>query len=217
MRNVRHKGDKTVPLDSKCVRMFGSVNFNEDYDIKRDHNNFDKLLCSRFEDAMTDNYNIIEYYFILHTETDKLHIHYAIVLKTYDMELSTMLNYLADKLNVNPLAINITRMDSLCGTLKYFLHKDKESISLGKKQYEPSDLISNMSDFIVNNYLNSIKDDDLEIEPLIYLCLGCESESEVYLHIKSLKFCNKHRGLIHQVFEDRLQLKRYLKDKILPF
>ena len=157
MRNVKHAKDKVIPLTTKCIRMFGSVNFNDEYLDKLKFINSEKylqLLRARFQETITSNNKIMEYYFILHTETDTIHIHFAIILKV-QVQLSTMLNYLADSLGVNSLAVNITRMDSLCGSLRYFLHKDKESIELNKKMYEESDIIHNQSEFILKNYLNS--------------------------------------------------------------
>ena len=108
---VKRKGkDKNVPLSTKCVRMFGT------FDIYSDHMYHDnlKLLKASVETIFTTNKWIMEYYFIPHTETDILHVHFALVLKTQVM-LSTMLNWIADGLNIPPTAVSITRMDSLCG------------------------------------------------------------------------------------------------------
>lgn len=222
MRNVKHSKDKVVPLSTACKRMFGSVNFNDQYvqalkETCADKNyDYVALLKARFQDMLTDNKVIMDYYFIPHTETDTLHIHFAIVLKN-QVQLSTMLNYIADTLGVNGLAVNITRMDSLCGSLRYFLHKDKESMLLGKKVYNDSDIIHNQNDFIFKNYLNSNNDDDISIPHLVFLALGCSCESEIYLHLESTKFCNKYKYLIHTIWNDRLQLKDYLESYNLPF
>ena len=220
MRNVRHKGkDKIIPLDTKCIRMFGSVNFNEQYvdGLKlQDNEKYQLLLKARFQEKLTNNKYVMEYYFIIHYETDTLHIHFALILKA-QVQLSTMLNYLADSLGVNSLAVNITRLDSLCGALRYFLHKDRESIELGKKMYDESDMVHNQSDFIYKNYLNSNSDDDISIPHLVYLALGCSCESEIYLHLESTKFCNKYKYLIHTIWNDKLQLKEYLDSYVLPF
>lgn len=213
MRNVKHQDGKLVPLTTKCIRMFGCVNFNTSYDLGRDDI---PQLRARFQDVLVHNKAIMEYYFIPHTETDILHIHFAFVLKV-QTQLSVMLNYLANNLVVDPLAISITRMDSLCGALRYFLHQDKESIALGKKMYDKADMIHNQSDFIYQNYLNSNSDDDISIPHLVYLALGCSCESEVYLHLESTKFCNKYKYLIHTIWQDRLLLKEYLDSMELPF
>lgn len=223
MRNVRHKGkDKIIPLDTKCIRMFGSINFNDQYvdSLKSscEGMRFDylSLLRSRIQETITNNRFIMEYYFIIHTETELLHVHFAFVLKA-QVQLDTMLNYLADSLDVSRLAVNITRMDSLCGALRYFLHIDRESMEQGKKVYEKGDIVHNQSNFIFENYLNSNNDDDISIPHLVYLALGCSCESEIYLHLESTKFCNKYKYLIHTIWNDKLILKDYLDNKELPF
>lgn len=210
---IKRKGkEKNVPLSTKCVRMFGT------FDIYSDHTYHDnlKLLKASVETLFTTNKWVMEYYFIPHTETDILHIHFALVLKTQVM-LSTMLNWISEGLNIPPTAVSITRMDSLCGALKYFLHQDKESIELGKPMYLDTDMVHNQSDYIYHNYLNSFNDDDISIPQLVYLCLGASCESEVYLHLENTKFCNKYKYLIHTIWEDRFRLKAYLEETELPF
>lgn len=199
------------PLDKKCMTFFGNVQLGKFYtqnaiQIRKD---FDKLFSSMKE--------ISSYFFILHDDSHYLHVHFAL-LCSIQIRPITMLNKIAAGLDVDNTAISITKLKSLVGALKYFLHITDESKVEGKKEYAIDELLSNENDLIVKGYLDSESDNDISIYLIRDLVASCDTKSDVILKINNDKVVKRMRYYIDTFWNDKpiLQLRQNQYDE-LPF
>ena len=203
---------KKVLLTDKCTEMFGNIQLGEYYtqDIHQIRVDFANVLC--------DIPYIDSYMFIVHDDSDYLHIHFCFLLKV-QVRLSTMINKLSDLFNVNPQAISIDKLISIVGTLKYFLHLTDDSIEDGKKIYDESELWSNESPTIIKGYLESESSDNVSITLIRQLVIECDLKSDVLIRLRSDKLIRKNRYYIDTMWNDKpmLQLRQDRYDDELPF
>lgn len=200
-------------LDTRVMCCCGSINYNN---------------CDRSEDsimnirktfiAMCDTIDrVIEnYYFILHFDTDIVHIHYILELSN-QVRLKSMLNHLESLLKVNRNAINIDKCVSVSNYLKYMLHLTDLSIDDGKEVYSSDDIYSNLCDDIVQNYIDC-DDNGLSIERLIDICFTSKDLIEIMRKL-GLKTYHKYRYEIKDILDREyyLQNTRKFKNRNIPF
>lgn len=199
------------PLDKKCMEFFGNVQlgkyYTQDYvQIRKDFDNFFK-----------DKKEIYSYYFILHDDSDYLHVHF-IICCSIQVRPITWLNKMADSLQVSEQAISITKLRSIVGAIKYVLHKSEESIEDGKKEYDVHELLSNENDLVIQGYLESESDNNLSLSLIRDLVVSCDLKSDVILRINNDRLVKRMRYYIDTFWQDKemLQLRQSKYDD-LPF
>lgn len=202
---------KNVSLDSKPTEMFGNVQLGKYY--TQDIVQIRKDFVNCFESIKP----IDSYYFIVHDDSTYLHVHFVILLSC-QVRLSTMINRIAEILNVDTLAVSLTQMVSIVGSLKYFLHMTDLSKEDGKKEYSPYELISNESDLIIRGYLDSETDNNVSTRFIRDLVIACDTKSDVLLKINNPRLIKQNRYFIDTFWNDKgtLQLRQKEMDD-LPF
>lgn len=194
--------------EKKITKCCGSVNYQNisHDDLKAMHN-----IAMQFHSLFSGMSNVIEYYFIWHTDTDTLHMHYAFTLSRQS-RIKTLLNIISTELQVNPLAVNIKNMTSLCSQLRYFLHSDTKSITNGKTLFSIDDIYSNMTKDIIQSYIDS-DDEGLSFTRLLELCVnavddnGCMNELSV-MNSLGLQLFHKYRYEIKIILDNSLRSQR---------
>lgn len=202
---------KEVPFDSKQVEMFGNIQLGE-FETQ-DLNEIRKIFTKKFNEIPS----VDSWYFIVHDDSDNIHVHFILLLKG-QIRLCTMCNKLADLFNVNPLAISITKLASIVGSLKYFLHLTEESQVDGKKVYQASEIISTDSDLVIQGYLESESDNNVSLRFIRQLIIECDIKSDVLIRLNNDKLIKKNRYYIDTMWNDKdiLQLRQHdIED--LPF
>lgn len=182
-------------LLDKCKKFCGSINLKDVKDTKDLH-----LKTIFLSNILESNPLIDTFYLVHHDETETNHIHYLIVYKT-QIRGQTLLNYLADSLHIEGIAVNVDKVAYVGAHLRYMIHQDEESKKLNKKRYEVEDIISNDNREIIEGYLTS-KSDDLTFEFLKKLVLAYSHEWQVMERL-DLKLYHKYRFEIHFLYENR--------------
>lgn len=202
------KKRKQVPFDSKQTEMIGNVQLGQYYtdDIVQIRKDFDAVFSQL---SYVDSYYFIVHDTNLGADSEFIHVHFVLLLKG-QVRLNTMCNKLAELLQVNPLAISITKLESIVGALKYFLHISDESKEDGKKEYEEYEIISNDSDLIIHGYLESESNDNVSIRLIKQLVVECTIKSDVLMRLNSDKLIRKNRYYIDTLWNDKsiLQLRQ---------
>lgn len=205
------KKEKEVPFDSKQTEMLGNIQLG-DFPTQ-DLNEIRKIFTQKFNEI----YVADSWYFIVHDDSDHLHVHFILLLKG-QVRLCTMCNKLAEMFDVNPLAISITRLKSIVGSLKYWLHITPESIEDGKKPYPASEIISTDSDLVIQGYLDSESDNNISLRLIRQLIIESDIKSDVLIKLNNDKLIKKNRYYIDTMWNDKdiLQLRQHeIED--LPF
>ena len=208
---------KQVAFDSKQTEMLGNIQLGKFY--TQDIVQIRKIFVEKFDTlSYVDNY-----YFIVHDTNDGqdsqyIHVHFILLLKA-QVRLNTMCNKLADLFGVDTLAISITRLNSIVGAMKYWLHITEESKEDGKKQYDSTEILSNGSDLIIQGYLESESNDNVSIRLIKQLVVECDLKSDVLMRLNSDKLIRKNRYYIDTLWNDKaiLQLRQTELDDLLPF
>ena len=159
----------------------GLVNFDiKTIDDKEELMNKFLLFC--------DSYNkIINYYLICHDETDVIHIHF-VFYSISQVQLATYFNKMRDwfvykhKLTRDEYGIQIEKCESINAHLRYFLHQDKDSIASNKKQYELSDIISNVDEDVIDTLIHS-KKGQIDAYYLRDAVLDCHDDFELMIRL----------------------------------
>ena len=192
-------------LDTRCMKMSGVISLR-DYTQEETT----KLLGNLF--TFFVNSSLDSFYYILHTDSDTLHIHYLVVLKRIT-RLKTFLNRLSDGLNLPSLAISIDKCSSINAMLRYFLH-----IGEDKKKYFITDIYSNMPRDYIDNLI-STDDDCLDFARLVCILIDCKDEIQAMEKL-GLKTFHKYRYEIKVLFDNGYALhetyERLMSDKT-PF
>lgn len=159
-------------------------------------------LCS-----ISSHYNrISKYYYIAHTETDTLHIHFIYYLSS-QTRLLTLFNKLREVVKKDIRddgAINIMKCESINAHLRYFLHIDEKSKREGKKVYSIDDIVSNDDIDIIEGFINSRKG-EVDAYYLRDCVLDCNDEFEL-MNKLGLKVYHKYRYEIKTLQENRVRL-----------
>lgn len=195
------KVNNNVTLDNRVLSCCGSVNFAD-----LTHKDLPRLLCD-MEMKFKQCAWIENYYLIAHYETDTPHIHYVLEL-TGQKRLKTLLNDF-EKFGYNRLAVNIDKLGFLSSQLRYFLHKDEESIKEGKQQYEVDDIVSSMCyEYLID--MISLEDDNMTAERLIQICIESDGNKIKIMKRLGLKEFHKWRFEIADIlnYEYSLRLAR---------
>lgn len=197
---------KEFKLSDRTKKFCGSINFKE-------LNN-----CENLDIKVKLLYHILEcnplidtFYLIGHGETETKHLHYIICYKN-QIRGQTVLNYLAEAMEVNPLAVNIQKLAFIGSHLRYIIHQDPDSIKLGKKRYEITDIQSNDNKEIIEGYISS-KSDDLTYDFLRRLVIAYPHEYQIMERLE-LKLYHKYRAEIKTLLDSRSML---MVDEELPF
>lgn len=191
-------------INDKVHYTCGSINF-------RDYTSNDKEMLLRKLIDFAESYDkITNYYFIAHTETDTFHIHIAFYTFTQVMP-STIINKIADYMKLDSVAINCKKCNSLNAYLKYMLHKDKESIKLGKKQYDLEDIITSDTLASVNSMIN-MKKGGLDPWYLLEIVLNSHSDFEIQCKIGLSAFRTNYR-IITDYKENRISYALMLEEQ----
>lgn len=187
-------------LDTKVLKIAGVLSYKD----------LDKSCFIDIEDtkdlikkAFDSNSSIDEYYIIYHHDAEISHFHYCLVLKR-QVRLKTMLNYIADTLKINPLAVSIDKCNNVSSMIRYFLHIDSEE----KFKYKIEDIESNMSLDIIKNYIDS-DDDSLSFRRLCQICDG-SNEIDVMATL-GLKLFHKYRYEIKLLCDNQYSIDRILE------
>lgn len=210
---IDKKAFKQVPFDSKQTEMFGVVQLGDYYT-----NDFVQIRKD-FDDCFSSFPFVDSYMFIVHDDSEHIHVHFILLLKI-QVRLNTMCNKLSEKLNVNNLAISITKLVSIVGSLKYFLHLTEESLEDGKKIYDKLEILSNESHLIIEGYLDSESSDNVSVSLIRQLVIECDLKSDVLIRLRSDKLIRKNRYYIDTMWNDKpmLQLRQNQYDSGgLPF
>ena len=175
-----------------------------------------------------ESYNrISKYYFIAHTETDILHIHFIFYLSS-QTQLMTIFNKMrkvvVDKYldTRNDEGINLAKCENFNSHMRYILHQDKKSVDEQKKRYEIEDIISNDDIDIIESIIKSVKG-EIDAYYLRDCVLDCFDEFEL-MNKLGLKVYHKYRYEIQILKENRamlmLQREKEREEKLnndLPF
>lgn len=117
-------------------------------------------LLFAFNDFCEGYNKISKYYFILHDDTDVVHIHF-IFYSVSQVQLMTYFNKLrkhfVPKYTRDEFGINIEKCEDFNAHLRYLVHQDNKSTQEGKKQYSIEDIISNDSVEMIDNFIHSKK------------------------------------------------------------
>ena len=170
-------------------------------------------LCVQF----SESYNkISKYYFIAHTDTDILHIHFIFYLSS-QVRLMTIFNKMRDfyvsktKSMIDEYGINIAKCESINAHLRYFLHKDESSKNECKKQYELEDIVSNDDIDIIEGLINSRKG-EIDAYYLRDCVLDCKDDFEL-MNKLGLKVYHKYRYEIDILKDMRINLVRMREEE----
>lgn len=193
-------------LDKRVTRICGVFTL---FDNQDENDIFNRLLL--FFETFTDR---LHYYMIKHDDADRIHWHYAIIC-TKAIRLGTMINKIADFMNVDNTQISAESMNSRSAMLTYFLHLD----SVDKKQYDLKDIRSDESLQTIADYINA-NGDELTAIQLIKYVLQYPREFELLVAI-GLPLYHKYRYEINMLNDNYMLLsQRYsflLKENNLPF
>lgn len=196
-------------LDRFVYYACGSVN----YDLKTQDDI--STLYEHFGKFIESYSKISKYYFIAHTETKTLHIHFVFYLSS-QVRLMTLFNKMSDYLvfkyhdTRDSDGINIQKCDSINAYLRYMLHQDDSSKRENKKRYEIEDIISNDDIDIIETLIQSRKG-DIDAYYLRDCVLDCSDEFEL-MNKLGLKVYHKYRYEILTLREMRVKLA-YDRDK----
>ena len=200
----------SLKLDDRVTSICGSITF-------KDYNRNDiPVLEERFYNLINDYHKIKEYYFIFHDETDMLHMHYMFFL-TGQQYVSAILNKICDQMIVEPVAVNYERLISRNAFLRYIIHVDKESIKLGKKQYDYLYIRSNVHSGLIKCLIDS-KDEKtgLDFHMLECICVSCTgSEIRIAEFLDQLYL--KHYRQIQLILNNYDYVANHIDESELPF
>lgn len=204
-----------LSLDDRPMAICGSINF-------KDYTALDVgILSARFGEYLDNWLAIKEYYYIFHTETDTLHLHYILIFKKQQY-VSTCLNRLCESVGVDTEAVNYRKLMHRNAHLRYMLHIDAESIKLGKQKYEVYQITTNINNGLMSCFVNS-KDDDKTIDFLTLegICVqfdGNELLIAEFLDSLYRKYRNEIRLILDHFSYVRLKFDK-LSDSVenLPF
>lgn len=186
-------------LDTRVLCAFGSINDN------------DKILTiESIKKMFIDFVNVSDFYFICHDDTNTLHYHYLIKLKK-QTRLSTIINFIADYLSINTLAINIDKCRGFNQCLRYMLHIDDSSKIDNKKVFDVADIVSNDNIENINNFLQSDDDDLMSFEFLIKGVLKYSKTSDLIKYF-GLKNYHKYRFEIRDLLDEKLNSPKLQMD-----
>lgn len=191
---------KTNKLDQKVLVAFGSVNLNDD-----DKN---RLSITDFANYFGSYIPCSDYYLITHDDTDTFHIHYLIKLNR-QVRLGTIINFMADGLSINPLAINIDKCRGLNLCLRYMLHIDDSSKLENKKVFNVSDMVSNRDMNFITTLIECDDDDEISWEKLVKAVVKYNKTSEL-IKFLGLHAYHKYRFEIKDLLEEKLNSPKFL-------
>lgn len=140
-------------LDSFVYYAYGFVNFDN-----KALSDVPDLLV-HFVKFATEYNRVDKYYFIAHTETDVLHIHFVLSMSS-QTRLMTIFNKLYKALENDVRDVNAITIDKAANfnfQISYILHRDKQSIASGKKQYDIEDIVTNDTITSIEGILSSKK------------------------------------------------------------
>lgn len=129
------------------------------------------------------------------------HVHILIFNNNERVRFSTMINKLAELLNVNPLAISIDKIISLNGSIQYLIHKN----DLDKTQYDIADIQHNLDIEELELYLNT-KNESLTSDRIIQVVRSCNCDSILIMKELGLNIYRAYRPVIVDIINS---LKRY--------
>lgn len=206
-------------LQSFVYYASGVINYDEK--LKDDES---KSILIQHLMQFVDNYNRIgNYYFIVHDDTDILHIHFAFVLSS-QTRLETIFNKLADvivykyKDTRDTFGINIEKCSNLNAYLRYMLHIDEASIKQNKKKFDIENIITNDSVNSIEGIINSKKGN---IDAYYLRNAVLDSSSDFDLMVKlGLQVYHKYRYEIDLLKQQRISLlleREKEKERDLPF
>lgn len=174
----------------------------------------------RFWDVLDTYSRCQQFYYIVHDsdeDTPFKHIHFILCFKG-QQSLQRVLNVISEGLNINVDAIQLDKLNSLGGYLRYILHVDKESVKLNKHQYSITDIVSNQVQEIIQSYIDS-KDEDISTDVLINLVIDTNYDYEI-MDIIGIKLYHKYRYEIKVLRDEQGILRenrRIEHEKDLPF
>lgn len=164
--------------------------------------------------------NVRHYYFIVHDDVDKLHIHFAFIFEK-PVRISTMISKISEFCNIDVLQVSCEKLVSLNANLRYMLHLDE---SIDKKRYAIDDIYSDESITSLQDYIDS-DNDELTTTRLIQICLTYSNEVDIMNHVGLTTF-HKYRYEIRVLLDNASYLAYHYKhlipekifnDKDLPF
>lgn len=143
------------------------------------------------------------YAYILHNKDldnegniKKSHLHLIIYNFEKRKRLSTMINELSEKLEINPFAITIDTIKSLEGSIQYLIHKN----DIEKYHYDKCEIITNINDKeldLLLEYNNSA----LSFDRLFQTVLNAKNKTEIMQQI-GISYYQHYRGVISDIWND---------------
>lgn len=145
------------------------------------------------------------YGFILHDKdideetkaTKFLHIHGALIMKNAKQRLSTIMNALADVIEIDAQSINIDKMTSKNGSFKYLIHKGYDD----KHQYDIKEIQTNLPTDELECILNS-DDDTMNISYLLDVCKTAKGKRIEIMKRIGLTYYHLYRNTIRDILEE---------------
>lgn len=199
MSTEEKKKKRVVRITDFVSHAMGSVNFRDFASFQKDTI---KSVFLEFVKSLGDCDN---YYFILHDDTDILHIHYYLHFpRDKRKRCITICNKARDILNLDINAIFCDKCSSPSSWLRYVLHLTKESQEDGKKEYEVDDLVTDFSLEIINSMLNSVKG-AIDFDYLVSVVLSCTYDSDIMEKL-TIPVFHKYRYEIDVIKQDRSHL-----------
>lgn len=200
-------------LATRCNRHCGTITIYEDkgQSVER--------IRATFLSFLHNQDNILHYYFIIHDDTERKHIHFILIFAT-TYRLGTTLNKLSAYLNLDTTQIGIEKLTNLNAYLRYFLHLEEE---VDKKRYDIMDIVSDENLTRLQDYIDT-DDEVISSTRLISLVLTYANEVDIMNYL-GLTTYHKYRYEIKLLYENMTYLALHYKhlipekklDNDLPF
>lgn len=160
----------TPVTEKRPTKMCGSINFNT---LSHDDFNAIESVKEKIKTCFACSDNVAEWYVIYHSGTNTPHYHYILTLKR-QTRVGTMINYIADFLGINPLAVNCKPCSSVSAQVRYITHHEEDI----KVQFSIDDIESNMSREYIKLLYES-DDDTFDFHRLVEIIFECGNEIQV--------------------------------------
>lgn len=143
-----------------------------------------------------------EYSFIFHDkdilESGELKVkHYHVVAKGKRQRLITIINKLANLLNIDTTLVSCRKCVTYIGSLQYLIHKN----DLEKYSYSESEIVTNMDKDDLHSLIIS-SNDDISLDRIINLVQNSRSLTEVIKEIGLSSYVG-YRNVIIDLWRDR--------------
>lgn len=187
-------------LDRKVSRVCGVLNLSKD-------STYDEMVSFREKFIVgMENYDYcLNYFVILHDDSDTLHLHYIVLLQKPRRVINT-LNDIAQIMGIEQNQVSIDVLSNLNAQLRYFVHLNED-----KKQYPVTDIKSNLSlpqvSELINNTSQAVPLSSIQ---LITYVLLYPHEADLMV-VLGLDTYHKYRSEIKMLYEQSMYLNMKYK------